>query len=113
MSKGDILRSFVSERLAIATQEILGVVDKLVAGYEEEASSFRQEIKRQQRELEVLLQEQQGLYVVFETVDVFVTFTIYMLVYSAISTNVKCNGLLLFNSSQTHIYTKFARFMQL
>lgn len=65
MSKGDILRGFVSERLAIATQEILGVVDKLVAGYEEEASGFRREIERQKRELEVLLQGQQGSHVIF------------------------------------------------
>lgn len=62
MSKGDLLRGFVSERLAIATKEILGVVDKLVAGYEEEASGFRREIERQKRELKVLLQEQQGLF---------------------------------------------------
>lgn len=57
MSKGDILRGFVSERLAVATQEILGVVDRIVAGWEEEASGFRREIERQRRQLEVLLQQ--------------------------------------------------------
>lgn len=58
MSKGEILRGFVTERLAAATQEILEVVDGIVAGYEEEASGFRQEIERQRRQLEVLLQRQ-------------------------------------------------------
>lgn len=57
MSKGDILRGLVSERLAVATQEILGVVDRIVAGWEEEASGFRREIERQRRQLEVLLQQ--------------------------------------------------------
>ncbi|GLD69456.1 zinc finger protein basonuclin-2-like protein, partial [Lates japonicus] len=56
MSKAEILRGFVTERLAAASQEILAVVDRIVAGYEEEASGFRQEIGRQKRQLEVLLQ---------------------------------------------------------
>ncbi|XP_068164210.1 zinc finger protein 37-like isoform X2 [Antennarius striatus] len=56
MSKGDILRGFVTERLAAATQDILGAVERIVAGYEEEASGFRQEIERQRRQLEALLQ---------------------------------------------------------
>ncbi|XP_018518661.1 zinc finger protein 436 isoform X2 [Lates calcarifer] len=56
MSKAEILRGFVTERLAAASQEILAVVDRIVAGYEEEASGFRQEIDRQKRQLEVLLQ---------------------------------------------------------
>ncbi|XP_039996668.1 zinc finger protein 491-like isoform X2 [Xiphias gladius] len=58
MSKAEILRGFVTERLAAASQEILAVVDRIVAGYEEEASGFRQEIDRQRRQLEVLLQPQ-------------------------------------------------------
>ncbi|XP_056224901.1 zinc finger protein 37-like [Seriola aureovittata] len=56
MSKSEVLRGFVTERLAAASQEILAAVDGLVAGYEEEASGFRQEIDRQRRLLEVLLQ---------------------------------------------------------
>lgn len=56
MSKGDVIRGFVTERLAAASQEILAVVDKIVAGYEEEASGFRQEIERQRMQLEELLQ---------------------------------------------------------
>ncbi|XP_056224882.1 zinc finger protein 771-like isoform X5 [Seriola aureovittata] len=56
MSKSEVLRGFVTERLAAASQEILAAVDGLVAGYEEEASGLRQEIDRQRRQLEVLLQ---------------------------------------------------------
>ncbi|XP_022622381.1 trichohyalin-like [Seriola dumerili] len=56
MSKSEVLRGFVTERLAAASQEILAAVDGLVAGYEEEASGFREEIDRQRRLLEVLLQ---------------------------------------------------------
>ncbi|XP_031134024.1 zinc finger and SCAN domain-containing protein 2-like [Sander lucioperca] len=54
MSKGEILRGFVNERLAAATREIIAVVDRIVAGYEEEASGFREEIDRQRRQLELL-----------------------------------------------------------
>ncbi|XP_056224911.1 zinc finger protein 3-like [Seriola aureovittata] len=56
MSKSEVLRGFVTERLAAASQEILAAVDGLVAGYEEEASGLRQEIDRQRRQLELLLQ---------------------------------------------------------
>ncbi|XP_039996637.1 zinc finger protein 37-like isoform X3 [Xiphias gladius] len=56
MSKAEILRGIVTEKLATAAQEILAVVERTVAGYEEEASGFRQEIDRQRRQLEVLLQ---------------------------------------------------------
>uniref|UniRef100_A0A3B4VD14 Zinc finger protein 846-like n=2 Tax=Seriola dumerili TaxID=41447 RepID=A0A3B4VD14_SERDU len=58
MSKSEVLRGFVTERLAAASQEILAAVDGLVAGYEEEASGFREEIDRQRRQLELLLQPQ-------------------------------------------------------
>lgn len=58
MSKRDVVRRFVTERLAAVTREILEVVDGIVAGYEEEASGFREEIERQRRQLEVLLQGQ-------------------------------------------------------
>ncbi|KAM7376840.1 hypothetical protein PAMA_013552 [Pampus argenteus] len=56
MSKAEILRGVISEKLTAAAQEILAVVERTVAGYEEEASGFRQEIDRQRRQLEVLLQ---------------------------------------------------------
>ena len=56
MSKAEILRGIVTEKLSTAAQEILAVVERTVAGYEEEASGFRREIDRQRRQLELLLQ---------------------------------------------------------
>lgn len=61
MSKGEILRSFVTERLAAASREILEAVDGIVAGYEEEALGFKREIERQRRELEALIQPRVSL----------------------------------------------------
>uniref|UniRef100_A0A3B4T2U2 Uncharacterized LOC111233142 n=2 Tax=Seriola dumerili TaxID=41447 RepID=A0A3B4T2U2_SERDU len=55
VSKAAILRVIVTEKLTTAAQEILAVVERTVADYEEEASGFRQEIDRQRRQLEVLL----------------------------------------------------------
>uniref|UniRef100_A0A665TN72 C2H2-type domain-containing protein n=1 Tax=Echeneis naucrates TaxID=173247 RepID=A0A665TN72_ECHNA len=40
MSTAEVLRGFVTDRLAAASREILGAVDRMVAGYEEEASGF-------------------------------------------------------------------------
>ncbi|KAM9328586.1 uncharacterized protein KZ484_019981 isoform 2-T2 [Pholidichthys leucotaenia] len=54
VSKTDILRGIISERLNTATREILAVVERTVADYEEEASGFKQEIDRQRRQLELL-----------------------------------------------------------
>ncbi|KAK2899478.1 uncharacterized protein [Channa argus] len=54
MSKAEILRGIVTEKLATAAQEILAVVERTVAGYEEEATGFRHEIERQRRQLELL-----------------------------------------------------------
>lgn len=56
ISKAEILRGIVAEKLTTAAQEILAVVERTVAGYEEEASGMWQEIDRQRRQLEVLLQ---------------------------------------------------------
>lgn len=58
MSKADTLRGFVTERLAAASREILAAVERLIVGYEEDASGFRQEIDRQRRQLETLQQPQ-------------------------------------------------------
>ena len=58
MSKADILRGIISEKMTTAAREILAVVERIVAGYEEEASGFRQENDRQRRQLELLLQPQ-------------------------------------------------------
>ncbi|KAK5848086.1 hypothetical protein PBY51_005735 [Eleginops maclovinus] len=54
MSKGEILRGFVTERLSAASREILAAVDRIVAEYEEEVSGFRQQISRQTIQLELL-----------------------------------------------------------
>ncbi|XP_069031631.1 zinc finger protein 436-like isoform X2 [Embiotoca jacksoni] len=54
MSKAEVLRGFVTERLAAAAREILAAVERTVAGYEEEASGFRLEIDRQRSQLELL-----------------------------------------------------------
>ncbi|XP_045921448.1 uncharacterized protein LOC123980900 [Micropterus dolomieu] len=56
MSKSEILREIVTEKLTTAAQEIFAVVERTVAGYEEEASGLRQEIDRQRRQLEAVLQ---------------------------------------------------------
>ncbi|KAM9426035.1 uncharacterized protein KZ484_015772 isoform 2-T2 [Pholidichthys leucotaenia] len=54
MSRSDILRGIITEKLNTAAREILAVVERTVADYEEEASDFRQEIDRQRRQLELL-----------------------------------------------------------
>lgn len=56
MSKAELLSRIVTEKLTTAAQEILAVLETTVAGYEEEASVLRQEIGRQRRQLEILLQ---------------------------------------------------------
>lgn len=56
MSRAEILRGIVTEKLTTAAEEILAVVERTVAGYEEEASGFRREIARQRRQLEAVLQ---------------------------------------------------------
>ncbi|XP_022045011.2 zinc finger protein 250-like isoform X1 [Acanthochromis polyacanthus] len=54
MSKSDILRGIITDKLSTAAREILAVVERTVADYEEEASGFRREIDRQRRQLELL-----------------------------------------------------------
>ncbi|XP_068443545.1 zinc finger protein 260-like isoform X2 [Clinocottus analis] len=54
MSRAELLRGFVTRRLAAASREILAVVDRIVTGYEEEAAGFRGQIDRQQKQLELL-----------------------------------------------------------
>ncbi|KAG7215160.1 hypothetical protein INR49_006906 [Caranx melampygus] len=55
MSKAEILRVIISERLTAAAQEIFAVVERTLAGYEEEVSGCRQEIDLQRNQLGVLL----------------------------------------------------------
>ncbi|KAK5875441.1 hypothetical protein CesoFtcFv8_026525 [Champsocephalus esox] len=54
MSKGEILREIVTERLSAACRDILGAVDTIIAEYEDEVSGFRQQISRQKTQLELL-----------------------------------------------------------
>ncbi|XP_038586878.1 uncharacterized protein LOC119911979 [Micropterus salmoides] len=61
LAKTEILRGFIAEKLTTAAQEIFAVVERTVAGYEEEASGLRQEIDRQRRQLEAVLQPRVSL----------------------------------------------------
>ncbi|XP_008323118.1 uncharacterized protein LOC103389476 [Cynoglossus semilaevis] len=56
LSKVELLRAVVVEKLTTAAQEIMAVVERTVASYEEEASSFREEVDRQKKQLELLLE---------------------------------------------------------
>ncbi|XP_074480665.1 uncharacterized protein LOC141761235 [Sebastes fasciatus] len=56
MSKAEILRGIVTEKMSTAAQEILAVVERTVTGYEEEAAGLRREVELQRRQLELLLQ---------------------------------------------------------
>ena len=49
----ELLRGLVADKLSTAAREILAVVDRTVAGFEEEASGLRQVIDRQRRQLQV------------------------------------------------------------
>ncbi|RVE60865.1 hypothetical protein OJAV_G00185080 [Oryzias javanicus] len=50
-SRAAALRSLVAERLSAASREILAAVCSAVAAYEEEASGFREELRRQRKQL--------------------------------------------------------------
>uniref|UniRef100_A0A3P9MR99 C2H2-type domain-containing protein n=1 Tax=Oryzias latipes TaxID=8090 RepID=A0A3P9MR99_ORYLA len=50
-SRAAALRGFVAERLSAASREILAVLDAAVAAYEEEASGFREQLRRQREQL--------------------------------------------------------------
>ncbi|XP_041635205.1 uncharacterized protein LOC121504472 [Cheilinus undulatus] len=56
LSKAELLRGIVTEKLTTAAQEIFAAVERTVAGYEEEAAGLRQEIDRQRIQLEAVLQ---------------------------------------------------------
>lgn len=57
MSKSDILRGIITDKLSTAAREIISVVERTVADYEEEAVGLRQELDRQRRLLELLQPE--------------------------------------------------------
>ncbi|KAM9836860.1 uncharacterized protein ACBR49_019274 [Aulostomus maculatus] len=58
VSKAEILRGIIAEKLTTAAQEILAAVERVVADYEDAASGFRRDIERQRRQMELLLQPQ-------------------------------------------------------
>ncbi|XP_034063888.1 uncharacterized protein LOC117540980 isoform X2 [Gymnodraco acuticeps] len=53
-SKSEMLRAVVADKLTSASQEILVVVQRTVAGFEDEISALRSEITRQRHQLELL-----------------------------------------------------------
>ncbi|KAM8747002.1 uncharacterized protein AB9X84_015155 [Acanthopagrus schlegelii] len=59
--RAELLRGLVADKLSTAAREIFPVVERTVAGFEEEASGLRQVIDRQRRQLELLLQPQVSL----------------------------------------------------
>lgn len=56
MSRVQLLRALVTERLSAAAEEIFEAVRKTIAGYEEEILLSRREIRRQRRMLQTVLQ---------------------------------------------------------
>ncbi|XP_069031618.1 uncharacterized protein [Embiotoca jacksoni] len=57
MSRTDLVKGIITEKLTAAARDILTVVESIIAGYEEEASGFRQEIERQSRLVELLQED--------------------------------------------------------
>ncbi|KAK5893074.1 hypothetical protein CgunFtcFv8_005982 [Champsocephalus gunnari] len=53
-SKSEMLSAVVADKLTSASQEILVVVQRTVAGFEDEISALRSEISRQRHQLELL-----------------------------------------------------------
>lgn len=60
--RAELLRGLVADKLSTAAREIFAVVDRTVAGFEEEASGLRKVIDLQRRQLELLLQPQVTLF---------------------------------------------------
>uniref|UniRef100_A0A671UCF8 Zinc finger protein 835-like n=1 Tax=Sparus aurata TaxID=8175 RepID=A0A671UCF8_SPAAU len=68
--RAELLRGLVADKLSTAAREIFAVVDRTVAGFEEEASGLRKVIDLQRRQLELLLQPQVTLFRIDEEVPV-------------------------------------------
>lgn len=62
LSKTELLRGIVCEKLTAAAQEIFAVVERTLSGYEEEAAGLRSEIDRQKKQLEAVLQPRVPLF---------------------------------------------------
>ncbi|XP_020514044.2 zinc finger protein 572-like [Labrus bergylta] len=69
LSKTELLRGIVTEKLTTAAREIFAVVERTVSGYEEEAAGLRQEIDRQRIQLEAILQPRVSLCRIDESDD--------------------------------------------
>lgn len=52
MSKMQMLRFYVNERLTVATEDIFGVIERTIAEYEAEVFRSKQEIDRQRKLLD-------------------------------------------------------------
>ncbi|KAK2863400.1 hypothetical protein Q5P01_002933 [Channa striata] len=61
LSKAEILRGLITEKLTTAAREIFAVVERTVTGYEDEVSGLKQEVDQQRRQLEAVLQPQVSL----------------------------------------------------
>jgi hypothetical protein len=62
MSKIQLLRVFLNERLAVAVDEIFGAVEKTITEYQEEVSRSKDENDRLQRLLEIALKPELKLH---------------------------------------------------
>ncbi|KAJ0056843.1 hypothetical protein NL108_000628 [Boleophthalmus pectinirostris] len=56
LSKVDILRGLITEKMTIAVREVLAVVETTVAGYENEVLLLNQELSLKKRQLDTILQ---------------------------------------------------------
>ncbi|KAK9526599.1 hypothetical protein VZT92_015288 [Zoarces viviparus] len=62
MSKVQMLRCFVNQRLTAAAEEIFGVFERTIAEYEEELSRSKEEIERQRKLLDAVFIPQLRLH---------------------------------------------------
>eukprot|EP00064_Thunnus_orientalis_P026222 superscaffoldBa00015842_g26713 len=61
MSKIEMLRLLINQRLTAAAEEIFGVFGRTIAEYEEQISRYKLEIQRQRRLQELRMQPQISL----------------------------------------------------
>ncbi|XP_031730199.1 uncharacterized protein LOC116398222 isoform X1 [Anarrhichthys ocellatus] len=62
MSKVQMLRSLVNQRLTAAAEEIFGLFEGTIAEYEEEVSALKEENERQQKLLDAVFNPQLRLH---------------------------------------------------
>lgn len=61
MSRFEILRGLVIEKMTVAVQEILAVVETTVAGYENDCLMLKQELSQHKKQLHTILQPRVSL----------------------------------------------------